>query len=99
MPQPIFLANEDLIEITIEKQIEISSLESNIASSISDVFYSQQWTRYFSMLKKPTYVNLVKEFWKHAYLDYENGSIHSYIFDIPITITPFSITLATGCEM
>ena len=50
------------------------------------------------MLMKPVYVNLIKEFWKHAYLDYENGFILSYIFEIPITITPFSITLSTGCE-
>ena len=50
------------------------------------------------MLNKPVYVNLVKEFWKHAYLDHEESSITSYIFEIPITITPFSIVLATGCE-
>ena len=50
------------------------------------------------MLKKLVYVNLVKEFLKHDYLDYENGSILSYIFEFPITITPFSIPLATRCE-
>ena len=50
------------------------------------------------MLEKPIYVNLVKDFWKHAYLDYENKSIPSYVFEVPITITPFSIILATGCE-
>ena len=97
MPQPTFLGNEDLLEIIIEKQIEILPLESNIARSITHVSYFQQWTRYFIMLKKPIYMNLVKEFWKHAYLDYENCSILSYIFEIPITITPLSITLATGC--
>ena len=50
------------------------------------------------MLDKPIYTNLVKEFWKHAYLDYETKSTSSYVFEVPITITPFLITLATGCE-
>ena len=70
MPQPNFLGNEYLLEIIIGKQVEISSLESKFSSNISDVFYSYKWTRYFTMLKKTVYVNLVKEFWKHVYVDF-----------------------------
>ena len=98
MPQPTFLGNEDLLELIIEKQFEIISLQHNTACSVTSVTYYQEWIRYHSMLKKPIYVNLVKEFWKYAYLNHENSSISSYVYDIPITIKPFSITLATGCE-
>ena len=99
MPPLTFLGNEDLLEIISEKQIKIPLLnDQEFACSFTSIMHYQEWTRYFTMLDKPIYTNLVKEFWKHAYLDYENGSITSYVFEVPITINPFLITLATGCE-
>ena len=85
-----FLGNEDLLEIIPEKQIKIPLLnDQEFACSFTSIMHYQEWTRYFTMLDKPIYTNLVKEFWKHAYLDYENGSITPMSLKFPLPSLPF----------
>ena len=94
-----FRGDENLLEVISEEQIELLNLsEREIASSITSIMHYQEWTKYFTMLDKPVYLNLVKDFWKHAHVDCAGCSISSRVFGIPITTTPFTIAIAIGCE-
>ncbi|MCI07828.1 hypothetical protein A2U01_0028897, partial [Trifolium medium] len=58
------------------------------------------WEHYIDLLRGPIYVNLVKDFWLHAYIDQaseEDFKIKSLVWGNPITITPSSITDAIRC--
>ena len=52
------------------------------------------------MLYGPTYPNLIKEFWENARIQELNPeyAIISIVYDVPIIITPTSITNAILCE-
>lgn len=94
-----FLGDENLLEVITEEQTKLLHLgEKEIAFDISLTMFNQECTNYFTMLEKPIYTNLVKDLWKHAYFRNEGCSIASHNFCFPITITPFSIVLANGCE-
>ncbi|MCI24427.1 hypothetical protein A2U01_0045610, partial [Trifolium medium] len=60
----------------------------------------QKWEHYIDLLRGPIYVNLVKDFWLHAYVvqtSDEDFKIKSLVWGNPITITPSSIVDAIKC--
>ena len=89
----------NLLEVICEKQIKILPLsEEESVCTLTSIMHYQEWTKYFMILDKPVYINLVKDFWKHVYINYEDRSISSCIFGIPLNITPFTIARAISCK-
>ena len=89
----------NFLEVICEKQIKVLPLsDEESACSFTSIMHYQEWTKYFMILDKPVYINLVKDFWKHVNINYEDRSIFSCIFGIPLNITPFTIARAIGCK-
>ena len=98
MPIKTLCGNEEILEIIVEIRHDFMKLKGSDRDIILGQ-HSQDWSKYFVLLRGPVYPNLVKAFWKYALESEDGNSIHSFVYDIPFTITPSSIARAIGCTL
>ena len=93
-----FCGNEEILEVIVEIRPDFMNLKGTDRDIILGQ-HIQDWPNYFALLRGPIYPNLIKALWEYALESEDGNSIHSFVFEIPFTITPSSIARAIGCTL
>ncbi|CAI8593751.1 unnamed protein product [Vicia faba] len=91
-----FYGNEETLEIIQEKRPNLPRLKHH-GLDLKRSMQLQSWIGYFTLLRDPIFIVLVKEFWKYAKISDDGNTILSEIFRLPIDVTISSIVRVTGC--
>lgn len=93
------LGMENQLIVTIEELVDFEEMMAQ-GFDLQSVVSQNGWDDFFDMLYGLTYPYLIKEFWVNAFVQELNLECvtFSFVFVVPITITPTSTTNAIKCE-